>query len=659
MCPSCLVSSKPHPVKPWDFQDATQSRRSTHNRALLMRKDKRTPSLRSPTPIQTRSASNGSLASSTAINAPSTVPPEYRELHQKLSALQETAGSYVDLSRLQLALRSLESGDPVSRVAILGLGSNGALAARKLARVLLADALSSEEEWERRVLDSAQDSRGLLLKYGDPDDSVPESPLVQTLNVPSRVLRKGNLEILVTTLSTNLGSRAERAESGLEDAILVPSLTTPTSPGGRMGFVRYPLHSSLVVAEGVQGAIEYGRLLPSVAHHGMIKPVLSLAMQPDSNTDSSGTLNVDLATHALKVFRTDKANGAKFSHEWQASNLPHLLEWLQALSAPSTSGLKTSVENLITDVLATSSSSIALTEYQATSAATTSTIPETKRDNLQNAISNWSEAAHKDLQTNLSVALDSPTWRRTAWFRLLWRIDDVTHSAASLLRNSWLTEAEATLAHLSGRIAEAGLATPDQLRNTPALLPKGMAEEMQDHEHLSATTETVAELTQMPAMLARVHRDSGLNALFNPPWPGTVHLTRQTMLHTLVPALHRKAQGLLLSTVSTTAGTAALAAWFWVATAGLGVYEAGAIAAFGVVWPLRRLQKLWGLEREAFEGTVREEGRRVLGDVEGHLRRVVREGGRVEVSEDDSKDWGATRGAVEAAREVLGKLPTR
>ncbi|GAB7360612.1 hypothetical protein MBLNU230_g0492t1 [Neophaeotheca triangularis] len=660
VCPSCLIHSSARPAASRKSQNALETRRATHNRSSYARTERRHSLSRPTAKPQARSVSSGSVASSTAINAPSTVPHELRELHQRLAALQDTAGSYVDLSRLQLALRSLESGDPVIRVAILGLGSNGALAARKLARVLLADPLSAEEDWERRLLDSTQDGRGLLLKYGDPDEATPASPLVQTLNVPSRVLRKGNLEILVTTLSTNAASRPERAESGLEDAILVPSLTTPTSAGGRMGFVRYPLHSSLVVAEGVQGAIEYGRLLPSVAHHGMIKPVLSLAMQPESNTDSSGTLNVDLATHALSVFRTDKANGAKFSHEWQASNLPHLLEWLRALCTASLSGLKAGVENLVTDVLATSSTSIASTESQTTTTASSSTVPETKRNNLQTAISTWSESAHRDLELNLSSSLASSSWRRTAWFRLLWRIDDVTHSATSLLRNSWLTEAEATLAHLSGRISEANLATPDQLRNTPALLPETMQQELQTRDQAAIPNpDSVAELKQLPAMLARVQQQSGLNPLFDPPWPQTIHLSRQTMLHTLVPALHRKAQALLLGTVSTTAGTSALALWFWVATSGLGLYEAGAIAALGVVWPLRRLQKLWGAEREGFEATVREEGRRVLGDVEGHLRKVVREGGRVEVAEEDFTAWAEARGAVDAAGVALGKLQGR
>ncbi|TKA61942.1 hypothetical protein B0A55_10818, partial [Friedmanniomyces simplex] len=130
-------------------------------------------------------STKGSLASVTAINAPTTVPPAYRDLHQRLLALQEEASTSVNLSRLQLAARSLESEEPVIRVALLGLGANGAQAARKLARALLSDALSEEQAWEQDLLRSGQDGRSLLLRYGDSEDVVQQSPLMQTLHIPS------------------------------------------------------------------------------------------------------------------------------------------------------------------------------------------------------------------------------------------------------------------------------------------------------------------------------------------------------------------------------------------------------------------------------------------------------------------------------------------
>ena len=56
-------------------------------------------------------------ASSTAINASKEVPEQYRSLYAGLDGLKRDAANYVDPSRLQLALRSLESQTPVIRIA--------------------------------------------------------------------------------------------------------------------------------------------------------------------------------------------------------------------------------------------------------------------------------------------------------------------------------------------------------------------------------------------------------------------------------------------------------------------------------------------------------------------------------------------------------------
>ncbi|KAF2816301.1 uncharacterized protein BDZ99DRAFT_133273 [Mytilinidion resinicola] len=115
-------------------------------------------------PAHLRHAS--SLASTTAINAPLDVPPRFQELHQALDGLGKAAAAanYVNISRLQLALRGLEGGDAVVRVAVLGIG--GQKHARKMARLLLADPLGGEGAWEKRVERAEFEGRGLLLRFG-------------------------------------------------------------------------------------------------------------------------------------------------------------------------------------------------------------------------------------------------------------------------------------------------------------------------------------------------------------------------------------------------------------------------------------------------------------------------------------------------------------
>lgn len=114
---------------------------------------------------QIRHATN--LASRTAINPPSNVPAENQQLYASLDRLKDIASDYVNQSRLQLALRGLETSRPTVRIGLLGLGRDGDVAARKLARVLLADALGDEGQWEKMLKQPSQDGKPLLLRYED------------------------------------------------------------------------------------------------------------------------------------------------------------------------------------------------------------------------------------------------------------------------------------------------------------------------------------------------------------------------------------------------------------------------------------------------------------------------------------------------------------
>ncbi|KAL8722984.1 MAG: hypothetical protein Q9225_000600 [Loekoesia sp. 1 TL-2023] len=103
------------------------------------------------------------ITSVTAVNAKKDIPPVFRNLHDALIGLQHEAAVYTNLSQLQLALRGLETENGVTRVAALG-GADGRTT-RRLVKVLLADPLASEAEWEKQLasLDNS-DGRALLLR---------------------------------------------------------------------------------------------------------------------------------------------------------------------------------------------------------------------------------------------------------------------------------------------------------------------------------------------------------------------------------------------------------------------------------------------------------------------------------------------------------------
>ena len=67
------------------------------------------------TTLQTRTAST--TASVTAVNVRRETPPQFRDLHESIKALETEAAVYVNLSQLRLALRGLESDNAVTRIA--------------------------------------------------------------------------------------------------------------------------------------------------------------------------------------------------------------------------------------------------------------------------------------------------------------------------------------------------------------------------------------------------------------------------------------------------------------------------------------------------------------------------------------------------------------
>jgi hypothetical protein len=89
-------------------------RRTAIERSTCARRCRNVFNLRSSN-LRLRSASTH--VSPTAINYRPNIPPQNKELHDALSTLSGAAEQYVNLSRLQLALRGLEAENAVTRVA--------------------------------------------------------------------------------------------------------------------------------------------------------------------------------------------------------------------------------------------------------------------------------------------------------------------------------------------------------------------------------------------------------------------------------------------------------------------------------------------------------------------------------------------------------------
>ena len=82
------------------------------------------------------------------------------------------------------------------------------------------------------------------------------------------------------------------------------------------------------------------------------------------------------------------------------------------------------------------------------------------------------------------------------------------------------------------------------------------------------------------------------------------------------------------------------------------------MAALGLTFSLRRLQKLWEGSRESWQSTVREEGRRTLKGTEEVVRTILRSSGKKGgVEEDDGvRERREAREAVRKVREALENI---
>jgi hypothetical protein len=576
------------------------------------------------------------------------------------------------------------------------------------------DAAAAVKRWQAFALEVREDYMCSLVhvlmldRYGAEDDILPTNPLVNELNIPSRVLEKNNLEILITTLNTSNGPHITADPSGLAEAILVPPLQTPVASSGRTGFVRYPVHKAIVVGEGIQGCLDFGRISNALeattlgvsgAQQGLIQVALSVPRDtPRTQTNDTGLISpvdIDQAGVALDIFRQDVANSAIFNTKWQASNIQSIIKFLASDPMdPITGdavGLRPTLESHIRSTLDSAADAIALSEQTANKAVLSNSIPDQKRQEISEAITAWAQHAHTDLQVSLANTLDSRSWRRTTWSRLLWRVDDVGVAAEEVLRSHWLLDAESTLAFLAGRIEQAGFFrsksgvanfNPDYTMQASdrILDPKtgkvvsGERAMLAPSQASSAPTTrsstgffgkfftdkvrqpTPADLLNTHALTAKVVETGGIDIFHSRPWPLAIHFTRQKLLHTLVPSLQSRAQSLLAQSLSTISATSALGIWLYIATSGSMLAESGAIAALGLVWTLRRLQKKWEGERETWEAEVREHGRVVLSEVEDVLRSVVRENERGVLRSSDLEDWSRAKEALMQVKKALGDV---
>ncbi|KAK1833285.1 hypothetical protein QBC39DRAFT_49020 [Podospora conica] len=573
------------------------------------------------------------LSCSFATNPPpARTDPARRDLSAALSALPEP---YTNPARVQLARHNLSqpAGHESIRLAVLAHRSSPTLA-KNLLRLSLADPLQGQQPWEAQLLAHDLAQRPLLVRVvpaglQEPTKATapgtietPPAHVIPELRVPSPVVARGaELEVLLMEEDTEQPRfSAVAARTTPEERLLTPEVTVAAVPEETAKPVPSPVHMALRVGEGEAAmrailAAQGGEMVASAFQWGdrNLSDLTSLAMLG---------VNVDTAKEGLDAFRSSVSNALRYEAAWTKSNVGRINEWLRENVQANEAGVtKPPVRHLIRSIL--DRSRVALEEEVAAAAAeanktTTPRVSPGAAARLTKALTEWSESAHSELRDMVEDALAHGPWRGLAWWKLLWRADDVGMVASEVLGRRFLLEAEKGVIFLSGRIEEA--ATTATATDSSEASSAGRAVEVHSRvvfpTHVGDARRFLAERTQ---------------------------------------DLQTAAQRLVLWTSGQAGVTGALGALVYLS--GFGVYEAGSIAALGVVWGLTNLQRGWERARAQWEDEVRVRGRQALQLTEqSMMTTLVRATAGKEGGGEERGRLERLRGVVERAEEAFGRL---
>ena len=466
-------------------------------------------------------------------------------------------------------------------------------------------------------------------------------PLVKTLFIPSATLHTHNLEVLIQATSAADQFYGKAGASHW----LVPGLGMPNSASGRLSTITYPVHKTLIYQEGLRDMDSIPKV--SMQDGSMFNVVIdwswSTLQQQSGKAQSVSPINLALGEAAIEAFRQSLQRSVEYEHLWFDAGMPGVIAWSLDGTGSQNGGVKPTIRGLLQAICNSGKSAIAQEDESSVQRQKDSTMPVAAKNIIYQGISIWAENAHTELRDRLDSAFRSKSWRRVKWWKLFWRVDDVGYIASDILQKAWLVEAEKEMIWISGRIHQSGLLGPPRLMPTPVADPN-REQTFGGHPPPPRVLDIMEETSNHEVVEHQV---------FQHPWLQTIFRARSTLSRLTVPPLQSLSQSLLLQTISTNALTCSLSALLYISISTTSPYEAGAIAALGLVWSLRRLQTKWEHARSTWEAQIREDGRRVLRHVEDGAREVVRDGG---VGEIDEVARDARRKAGEAVLRVEREL---
>lgn len=434
-------------------------------------------------------------------------------------------------------------------------------------------------------------------------------------------------------------------------SFLVPSLELANIPKGRPAMVTYPVHKELMHAEGLNSL---GTFATIEAHaeksqegrmfKGVIDLSWSTSQQRDKADEPVSPINLALAEAAIETFRRSLDKSIEYEHMWFDAGMPALSAWLLEGTEMHPDSIKPGVRRLIQAICDKVDQGVLREEVLKMQEQKAATVPVATKNIINQGITIWAENAHNELRDRLNAAFASRSWRKTAWWKLFWRVDDVGYVASEILQRAWLVEAEKEMIWISGRIHQSGLLGPPKLRPTAPHNAEGEEQKLGGRPPAPSAADLVPQTSNFNEPPPVEH-----------PWPQDMARARSTLLSLTIPPLQALSQSLTLQTVSTNVLASSLSALLYVSISTTSPYESGAIAATGLVYSLRRLQKKWENARGEWEMEVREEGRQVLRHMENVMREAV-EDVQPEVDEVGIRERTVAREAVGRVRKALDQM---
>ncbi|RKF63858.1 putative familial paroxysmal dyskinesia fpd1 [Erysiphe neolycopersici] len=534
------------------------------------------------------------------------------QLIRNLKELNKHASSYINQSRLQLALRGLEQkcGEETIRIAVLCIpGEKTSFhRAKQIMRLLLADPLKPRESWEQILL--SQSSQAILLRL-DPENSpgtLSDNNLVQELHISSSLLNGHRAEILI--MESDIPSDRWKEENSI-DTFLVPSIKIPSSGTGRYNIVRTPVHRTLLTSEGILGLINILKLSMNFNHQDTVGTTIDLNVSDDHKSSvPCQFINVDLANKALECVRQNSSYLPEYETSWPLSGLPKIQSWLQQGIISVNAGMKLYLQRLIESLLENTSKAIEDDQRRLIAEENSRKVSQDDIAKLHKELRNWAFRSHCELQDNLELAFKGQRWRRLSWWKLFWRVDDISLIASDILNESFLINAEQEAIFLAGRIEERGMIN----RQIQAPSESHVFERI----NMKVSNARLGDEPAPPKLKDIISScaDKSISQSNNQSWPPHISDARLYLSHLTIPSLQALGQKLVIQTLCTSSLSTMLSGLIFISSVSLDLYEVGVIATIGILFSLRKMQRSWEKARDNWEGEVREEGRIALRTVE-------------------------------------------